>query len=242
METTVKLDRSGSAVKLVAHRGLSGLERENTAAAFVAAGNRNAYFGIETDVYRTVDGQYVLLHDGRTGRVSDTDLSVTETPYEQLAAVYLNDRDGHPRSDLRIPTLRDYVRICRRYGKVGVLELKMDFPAEQLAEIVGILREEDYLDGITFISFSQGNMVRLRALLPDHPCQWLTGDWKPAYLDFIKTYRVDLDIYFGALDKATVDAVHACGQQVNVWTVDDTAVAARCMEMGVDYITTDILE
>ena len=56
METTVKFNRS-SAVKLIAHRGLSGLERENTAAAFVAAGNRAAYFGIETDVYRTVDGQ-----------------------------------------------------------------------------------------------------------------------------------------------------------------------------------------
>ena len=33
---------------MIAHRGVSGLELENTCAAFVAAGNRS-YFGIETD-------------------------------------------------------------------------------------------------------------------------------------------------------------------------------------------------
>ena len=38
---TIKLD-SGRA-KMIAHRGLSGLEQENTCAAFVAAGNRAKY-------------------------------------------------------------------------------------------------------------------------------------------------------------------------------------------------------
>ena len=33
-------------VKTIAHRGLSGLEKENTCAAFVAAGNRESYYGI----------------------------------------------------------------------------------------------------------------------------------------------------------------------------------------------------
>ena len=50
--------------KLIAHRGVSGLECENTAAAFVAAGNRS-YFGIETDIWRTADGQFLCNHDDR---------------------------------------------------------------------------------------------------------------------------------------------------------------------------------
>ena len=45
---TLKLDKGS--IKMIAHRGLSGIERENTAAAFVAAGN-HSYFGIETDVH-----------------------------------------------------------------------------------------------------------------------------------------------------------------------------------------------
>ena len=49
-------------VKMIAHRGLSGIERENTCPAFVAAGNRS-YYAIETDVHRTLDGQFVVIHD-----------------------------------------------------------------------------------------------------------------------------------------------------------------------------------
>ena len=43
---------------MVAHRGVSGLERENTVAAFLAAGNRS-YYGIETDFHRTADGKFI---------------------------------------------------------------------------------------------------------------------------------------------------------------------------------------
>ena len=46
---------------MVAHRGCSGLERENTNAAFVAAGNRS-YFGIETDIHKTLDGKFIIIH------------------------------------------------------------------------------------------------------------------------------------------------------------------------------------
>ena len=50
---TIKIENK--AVKMVAHRGLSGIEKENTCSAFVAACNRATYFAVETDVHRTPD-------------------------------------------------------------------------------------------------------------------------------------------------------------------------------------------
>ena len=58
---TLKMKHKGS-VQMIAHRGVCGLERENTAAAFVAAGNRS-YFGIETDIHETSDGKFIIIHD-----------------------------------------------------------------------------------------------------------------------------------------------------------------------------------
>ena len=55
---TVKFDSKGR-IKMVAHRGVSGLERENTCPAFVAAGVKS-YYGIETDVHVTADGKYII--------------------------------------------------------------------------------------------------------------------------------------------------------------------------------------
>ena len=63
---TVKIEKQNT--RLIAHRGVSGIERENTAAAFVAAGNRG-YYGIETDVHVTKDGKYIIIHDDDTKRV-----------------------------------------------------------------------------------------------------------------------------------------------------------------------------
>lgn len=63
---TIKFD--SNAVKMIAHRGLSGIERENTCPAFVAAGN-GGYFGIEADVHVTKDGKFVIIHDETTERI-----------------------------------------------------------------------------------------------------------------------------------------------------------------------------
>ncbi|MFQ7076813.1 MAG: glycerophosphodiester phosphodiesterase family protein [Christensenellaceae bacterium] len=54
---TVKIDKKNC--RMIAHRGVSGLEKENTCAAFVAAGVKT-YYGIETDVHVTADGEYLF--------------------------------------------------------------------------------------------------------------------------------------------------------------------------------------
>ena len=64
---TIKIETNG--VKMIAHRGLSGIERENTCPAFVAAGNRS-YYGVETDVHVTKDGKFVIIHDETTERIT----------------------------------------------------------------------------------------------------------------------------------------------------------------------------
>lgn len=89
---TIKLN-SGR-VKMIAHRGLSGLEQENTCAAFVAAGNRAKYFGIETDVHRTADGRFLVFHDDDTARVGLDRLVLEQSTFQSLRSLQLTDLDG----------------------------------------------------------------------------------------------------------------------------------------------------
>ncbi len=148
---TIKFDNRQTLV--VAHRGLSGLERENTASAFVAAGNRN-YFGIETDVYRTSDGHVVVNHDGNALRVGGVNVAMENTPWELLREVVLYDTDGtKDRYDLRLPSLENYISICKKYEKVCVLELKSQFTPEETAAFIEIIKNYGYLDQVIFISF-----------------------------------------------------------------------------------------
>ena len=228
--------------KMVAHRGVSGLEKENTMAAFVAAGNRS-YYGIETDIHRTLDGHYVAIHDADTGRVARQKLNVGQSTLVELRAICLNDiADGEPRGDLRIPTLQEYARACKRYGKVSVLELKDDFTRAQLEEIIAILRAEGQLENVVFIAFALENLLRLREILPEQPAQYLVSRMEAGVEQALLAHGLDLDAHYAAVDAALVQRLHAHGRKVNCWTVDAPEEARRLVAMGVDYITSNILE
>ena len=240
---TIKLNCG--TVRMIAHRGVSGLERENTYPAFVAAGNRS-YFGIECDVHVTRDGKFVIIHDKTTERVSlgATNIDVEESLFEEIKDIQLPDLDGsYGRRDIVIPLLEDYVKICKKYDKKCVLELKGRFQTEDIVKMLDEIRALDYLENVIFISFSYENCADLRALLPDATIQYLTSKMmSDETLDLLQASRLDLDISRRAINSEWVERLHALGIKVNVWTCDDKDEAERLIEMGVDFITTNILE
>jgi len=240
---TTKLDKQGSNVKMIAHRGLSGLEQENTCAAFVAAGNRETYFGIETDVHRTADGQFVIIHDDNTVRVSGVELKVEETDMQTLRQLRLQDKGGQStRWDLVLPSLEEYIGICKRYEKTAVLELKNPMPEEDVCRIMETIARMEYTDRLIVISFSLDNLIYLRRHYPEQAAQYLLSSWKDGYIDILKEHNLGLDIYYPAVTSEVVEKVHGIGQEVNCWTVDKPEDAARMIACGVDYITSNILE
>lgn len=237
---TTKIKTNGTL--LVAHRGLSGLEMENTCSAFVAAGNRT-YFGIETDVHRTGDGKFILLHDSNTARVARDNVNVEESTFDSLRRLQLCDRDGTKnRADLHLPSLEEYVDICKRYEKVCVLELKSKFTDQEIQEIIRRIDKMGWLDHVIFIAFGYENLLKVRKFLPHQPCQFLTESISPNLLDQLSADKMDLDVYYPALTKALVERFHEKRIKVNCWTVDDKADAERLISWGVDFITTDLLE
>ncbi len=239
MHDTIKLNAQG--VRMIAHRGLSGIERENTCAAFVAAGNRS-YFGVETDIHRTADGQYIVIHDDNALRVSGMNAVVEETDFDALRTVRMTDLNGDARMDLCFPSLQEYIHICKQYDKTCVLEIKNHFEPADIEAVIRIIEREDWLARTIFISFDLPNMICIREKLPDQPAQYLVKSFDDGLLDTLKAHRLDLDIYHKAVTAENVAACHAIGAQVNVWTVNTIEDAQRVIDCGVDYITTNILE
>ena len=159
MQDTIHVNLPG--VKMVAHRGVSGLERENTCAAFVAAGNRS-YFGVETDIHRTADGRYIVFHDDNLTRLLGDGRVVEEMCFDELRALRLTDLDGNARGDLLLPTLEEYVHICKKYDKDCVLEIKNHFEPEDIDNVIAIIRGIGWLERTIFISFDLPNMICIR--------------------------------------------------------------------------------
>ena len=237
---TIKIDKKQT--KLIAHRGLSGIEVENTNAAFVAAGNRS-YYGIETDIHRTSDGNFVIGHDDNYERLSGEKIFLGEHTLSELGDVIFFDKDGvKDRIDLRPSRLENYLKIVKKYEKHAVLELKSDFTDEEIAKIVEIVKGYDYLENTTFISFIYENLAKIKKLLPNQSAQYLFWKVTDEEISRLSRDKIDVDVWCRELTKEQIDACHKAGLTVNCWTVDTTEEANKLIEWGIDYITTNILE
>ncbi len=237
---TIKFEKGNTLV--VAHRGLSGIEKENTNAAFVAAGNRS-YYGIETDIHRTADGHFVVNHDDDLARVAGEKIPVEAVSLSTLQGVVLFDRDGtKDRADLRPCTLENYIKICQKYEKHCVLELKSQFTDEETERFIRIIEEIGYLDHVTFISFSYENLRKVRKLRPTQSVQFLFTEVTEKIVKAVIADGFDVDVMYNALTQENVKLFHDAGLKVNCWTVDKKEHAERLVAMGVDYITSNILE
>ncbi len=238
---TIKFNSDGK-IKMIAHRGVSGLEHENTCPAFVAAGVKS-YYGIETDVHVTSDGKYIIIHDDDLRRIAGLDMVVRESGFEELRAVRLLDTDHvTPRADLFLPALEEYLAICKKYDKVAVLELKEEMKRDDVVGIASAVADAGMLEQTTFISFSRNNMLYLKAAFPTASAQFLAWGVDESVCSFILENGLDADIYFSSITEEFVELMHKNGRVVNVWTVNTLADAEHMLELGVDMITTNILE
>ncbi len=238
---TILFEDKGN-IKMIAHRGVSGLERENTCPAFVAAGVKS-YFGIETDVHVTLDGKYIIIHDDDLVRIAGLDMQVEKSTFDELRAVRLKDTDEQSdRGDLFLPTLDEYLTICKKYDKTAVLELKNPMDEEHVIGIAETVKHHGWFDRTVFISFVGENLVILKRHDPEAVAQFLSKDTSEEKLRFMLENDLEADYYSRSVTKEFVDVMHAHGKRVNVWTVNTLEEAERMKALGVDMITTNILE
>ena len=82
----------------------------------------------------------------------------------------------------------------------------------------------------------------LRAMLPEHPLQFLISGWEEDLPEKLSRHKLDLDIHHGSLTAQRVARLHSLGITVNCWTCNDPEKAEALIAMGVDQITSNILE
>ena len=221
----------GIRTHVLAHRGASRAERENTLLAFRRAGDMGAD-GVELDARLTRDGVVVVHHDPvlSDGRV------ICEVEYGELPNY--------------VPTLDDALDACA--GMWVNVEIKndpneADFDAtDEVAVVVGALllqRQED--ERFLVSSFRRETIDKMRVVAPALRTAWLTPAVQPDDRDdvlagLVSAGHVALHPWVGLLTRELVEACHAAGIQVNTWTCDDPERMAELIEWKVDAICTNV--
>lgn len=227
---------------MIAHRGLSSFEKENTLAAFIAGGN-HTYYGMECDIHPTTDGVFVVCHDENLKRVSGVELNVEEVTYDEVKNIDLLNIDGSKNyGSLKVPTLEEYVLCCKRYQKVCVIEFKNLFTSENVEKVLREIETLDYLEHCIFISFFIDNLRNVKKYQSGIPTQLLMDKYDEGIINICINEKMDIDILYRELDEAKVNYLHKNNIKINVWTVNTKEAGLYLAKIGVDMITTDTLE
>ncbi len=238
----------------LAHRGASALAPENTLEAFRIAVEGGAG-GLELDVHLTRDGHVVVIHDETVERTTDGTGAVAEMTFEELCSLDAGHNfspDGGltlPYTGARIPTLAGVLREFP--GVVLNIDMKACRPGIEAA-VLGVLREAGAAGRALVVSSRHGSVRRFRRLsgggISTGASRFETGVFyllsrlhlerlvRPAYdaLQVPLRYRG-----IPLVTRRFVEAAHARGVRVDVWTINEPDVMRRLLDLGVDVIMTD---
>lgn len=206
-------------------------------AAFAAAIDLG-YRYVETDVHATRDGVLVAFHDEGLQRLSGRPESIADLNWKDLETVRIGGGHAIPRFDELLGAWPD-------------LRIAVDPKHDQATiPLIEILQHAAAIDRVCVGSFSGRRLATARRLGGPRLCTGLS----PKEVGQLQAASAGLPMRIKAgacaqvpptakgvplVHKRFVDAAHAQGIAVHVWTIDDPDAMRRLLDIGVDGIMTD---
>ncbi|MBI3547707.1 MAG: hypothetical protein HY078_01520 [Elusimicrobia bacterium] len=250
---------------VIAHRGSSGVEPENSASSFERALAQGADY-LELDLHLSKDGVLVVNHDESFWRTTDVarvfpdrnPFSAVQTfTWAEVQRLTL-DPGAAQRAGQRVLRLEQVIDIARKAGRpVGLyVEAKNKGAHARLiaATAVKTLKEQGWIRGdasdagrIVFEAFDLSVVGTFKREAPSVPAAYLLSYFltRGGWLDAIREAKAaGGDILApGTLarypDAELIEEAHAQGLLVHPWTVDDPEGIRTLLESGADGIISN---
>ena len=140
---------------------------------------------------------------------------------------------------LKIPTLNEYLQTCKLRGLVPVIEIK-DIEPDSVTRLLNLISQWGNLQNVIIITFKKEVATEVRMKSKEVGVQWL-ADLTRENIDYCAAHGMQIDSYKKTLSKELIDYAHSVGILVNTWTVDSGEDMQDFIEMGVDFISTNVL-
>lgn len=230
-------------IKFIGHRGMSYDAPENSTPAFQLTGSsKAAFWGCETDVRLTKDGIWVCMHDDTIDRTTNGTGKVSELTLAQIQSYKIdtgNNLSFWDKTTLIVPTLEEYLRVCRNAKVIPVIELKAATKAADYDSFMSVIKKMGFESKAVVLS-DYVNLVELRKrseVINFHLAT--TGISTTTINQAIALRNCAITAQNTTLTQALVEQAHEAGLEVSTWTVNDIPSTELATWYGVDYITTD---
>jgi len=236
--------------KIIGHRGACGSAPENTLASILRAAELGAR-AVEFDATISRDGHAVVMHDFNVDRCSDGHGPVILKTLDEIAMLDAGSWFAPEFTGERIPLLSDALALVMEKGMALNLEIKPTLGWEEpTARVLAATLQDVWptpappptSPGARLLVSSMNTLALdvFHELMPDVTLGLIVyavpEHWR-ARLE--RHHCLSLHCYHAFVTKELVDAVHASGHRIHVYTVNEEAQAEALFAMGVDALFTD---
>jgi glycerophosphoryl diester phosphodiesterase len=211
----------------VGHRGVMGVEPENTLRSFRAA-QAAGLDQIELDLHLSKDGALVVMHDEDVDRTTDGAGLVRDLPLAEIRT--LDAGLGE-----RVPVFEEVLDAVSRPIQA---EIKDVAAARVLADT---LRERGETERVSVLSFHDEALAEIRTLLPEVRTVLVASELGPEIVP--RAQAVGARLVSLELPRLSLDVVRRCqaaGIAVMAWTVNTAQDWALARALGLDGAATDL--
>ena len=217
--------------KIIAHRGVTRNDQENTLPAYHQAFSDGAD-GLEIDVRLSKDKKPIIFHDEDTSRLFKKSLEIKNTTFFELEALGNNEN--------RIPLLDEVLDFLPQ-NKECFIEIKSDANTVPFLDKLRIEKKN-----ITFLSFDKNVVLALKKRFPNklvfqsfHMLQIERYGIKKI-LEFYKNGNSDgLSIDIRGLSNKTIDKILEKKIDLIIWTLNSMERLKELSKKNIRAIITD---
>ena len=240
---------------IIAHQGASLDLPPNTIEAFQLALDHGADI-IELDIWRSMDGVWVVIHDGNLLRIAGVNKDVEQMPFEEIqsldAAYNFSDSSGnylYRNKGYRIPSLEEVFKEFNR-KKINI-EIK-DNRKLGLSDLVELVKKYDMEQKTLFISPHYSVIKKFRKISKN---KIATGASKTdikhlVYFGKLPWYRNRFDAFqmpfyskkverYGLKNPKWIENMRSRGLEVHYWTIDNYKDIKKAFSIGASGVITN---
>ncbi|WP_329406982.1 glycerophosphodiester phosphodiesterase family protein [Streptomyces sp. NBC_00704] len=210
----------------IGHRGVMGVEPENTLRSFVAA-EQAGLDVIELDLHLSKDGALVVMHDPDVDRTTDGAGAVGDQTLAELRA--LDAGRGE-----RVPVFEEVLDAVRTPLQAEIKDVRA---ARALAEVI---RDRDLTGRVEVSSFHDEAVAEMRRLLPGVRTALIAGRYDLAVVDRAVTAgAATLCLSLRRLTLEIVEEARKRDLRIIGWVVNTQDQLRIARAFGLDGVTTD---
>jgi glycerophosphoryl diester phosphodiesterase len=213
---------------IIAHRGASAIERENSLSSLQKAQEFGADM-VEADLRQTKDGYIVLMHDASLARTHDDGRKVSDLTLEQIQAIGISESNP-------IPTLDEFL------AHAG-MDVNLDLKESGLEQKV-LDKIKNFSHKVLISSHLPTVVKKIKTLDENIPTGFIIGPkigqlfpLMMGVASYLKPYSIHP--YHTLVTPSHMKMMRRLGSKVYPWTVNSVHEFQILKGFGVDGIFTD---